>query len=214
MRVRTICIILVILVLLTSTLFAAEGVFTSVTGKVEYRLPGRAWENAAVGDRVPTGAQISTGFNSRASIEIEEAVLRVDALTRMSIDELVKKEGLISTDINLKVGRIQADVRRTEGLRHNFKLRSAQSTAAVRGTSFIYDGINLAVFDGTVRFTNPFDIGRNVSAGDEAIIGEDGLLRSGILDENFMTPFEGASSIKVLEYGNVGGTVEFGEIAD
>ncbi|MDY7027115.1 MAG: FecR domain-containing protein [Spirochaetota bacterium] len=209
MRVRIICIILGIMMLFSSMLFAAEGVFTAVTGKVEYRLPGQGWQNAAVGDRVPTGAQISTGFNSRASIELEEAVLRVDALTRMSIDELVEQEGLISTDINLRVGRIQADVRRTEGLRHNFKLRSAQSTAAVRGTSFIYDGINLEVFDGTVRFTNPFDIGRNVSTGDEAIIGEDGLLRSGILDENFMTPFEGASSIKVLEYGNVGGTVTF-----
>ncbi|MDZ7793084.1 MAG: FecR domain-containing protein [Spirochaetia bacterium] len=211
MRVRTICIILGAMMLFSSMLYAAEGVFTAVTGKVEYRLPGSNWQKAAVGVRVPTGARISTGFNSRASIEIEEAVLHVDALTRMRIDELVKKEGLISTDINLKVGRIQADVQRTEGLRHNFKLRSAQSTAAVRGTSFIYDGINLAVFDGTVRFSNPFDIGRNVSAGDEATMGQDGLLRSGILDDNFMTPFEGTSSIKVLEYGSVGGTVTFEE---
>lgn len=211
MRVRTICIILGTMMLSSSLLFAAEGVFTSVTGKVEYRLPGGNWQNAAVGDQVPTGAQISTGFNSRASIEIEEALLRVDALTRMRIDELVKKEGLVSTEIDLKVGRIRADVRRTEGLRHNFKLRSAQSTAAVRGTSFIYDGINLAVFDGTVRFTNPFNIGRNVAAGDRAIMGQNGLPRSGILDENFMTPFEGISSIKVLEYGSVGGTVTFYE---
>ena len=209
MRVRTICIILGAMMLFSSMLYGAEGVFTAVTGKVEYRLSGSNWRNAAVGVRVPTGAQISTGFNSKASIEIEDAVLQVDALTRMRIDELVEKEGVISTDINLKVGRIQANVRRTEGLRHNFKLRSAQSTAAVRGTSFIYDGINLAVFDGTVRFTNPFNIGRNVSAGGEAIMGQDGLLRSGILDDNFMTPFEGTSSIKVLEYGSVGGTVSF-----
>src|SRR6056297_1253655 len=214
MRVRTLCIILGAMMLFSSMLYAAEGVFTEVKGKVEYRLPGSNWQKAAVGVPVPTGAQISTGFNSRASIEIEEAVLHVDALTRMRIDELVKKGGLISTDINLKVGRIQASVRRTEGLRHNFKLRSAQSTAAVRGTSFIYDGINLAVYDGTVRFTNPFDIGRNVSAGGEAIMGQDGLLRSRILDDNFMTPFEGTSSIKVLEYGSVGGTVTFGEIVD
>ena len=180
-----------------------------MSGKVEYRLPGQGWRSAAVGDRVPTGAQISTGFNSRASIEIEQAVLRVDALTRMRIDELVKKEGLISTDINLKVGRIQAEVKRAEGLRHNFKLRSAQSTAAVRGTSFVYDGVNLETFDGTVRFTNPFDIGRNVSAGSDAILGDDGLLRSGTLDDDFMTPFEGSDSINVLKYGNVGGTVHF-----
>jgi len=209
MRVKKIWLTLAIMVLFSSMLYAAEGVFTSVSGKVEYRLPGQGWRSAAVGDRVPTGAQISTGFNSRASIEIEQAVLRVDALTRMRIDELVKKEGLISTDINLKVGRIQAEVKRAEGLRHNFKLRSAQSTAAVRGTSFVYDGVNLETFDGTVRFTNPFDIGRNVSAGSDAILGDDGLLRSGTLDDDFMTPFEGSDSINVLKYGNVGGTVHF-----
>lgn len=209
MRIKHIGIILGIMVIFSSTLFAAEGVFTAVSGKVEFRLPGGSWQNAAVGDRVPKGAYISTGFNSRASIEIEEAVLRVEALTRMRIDELVKKEGLISTDINLRVGRIQADVKRSEGLVHDFKLRSAQSTAAVRGTSFVYDGVNLETFDGTVRFTNPFNIGRNVSAGDDAILGDDGLLRSGVLEEDFMTPFEGSESINILEYGNVGGTVHF-----
>jgi hypothetical protein len=209
MRIKNICIILSVMLTVSSMLYASEGVFISVSGKVEYRLPGQGWRSAAVGDRVPTGTQISTGFNSRASIEIEQAVLRVEALTRMRIDELVKKEGLISTDINLRVGKIQAEVKRTEDLRHDFKLRSAQSTAAVRGTSFVYDGVNLETFDGTVHFTNPFNIGRNVSAGADAVIGEEGILPSGTQDDDFMTPFEGSDSINVLKYGNVGGTVHF-----
>ncbi len=209
MQIRKICTFLIIMVLFTSMVYATEGVFTSVRGKVEYRLPGQGWRNASVGDRVPTGAQISTGFNSSANIELEEAVLRVTALTRMRIEELVQKEGLISTDINLKVGRIQAEVKSSEGLRHNFKLRSALSTAAVKGTSFMYDGVNLETFDGTVRFTNPFNIGRNMSAGSEAILGGDGLSRSVTLDDDFMTPLENSKSINVLKYGNVGGTVHF-----
>jgi hypothetical protein len=60
-----------------------------------------------------------------------------------------------------------------------------------------------------VRFTNPFNIGRNVSAGADAVIGEEGILPSGTQDDDFMTPFEGSDSINVLKYGNVGGTVHF-----
>ena len=148
MMMRAVMILLLIFCF-SMPLFGADGVFREVSGKVEYRLGGEGWSNAAIGVSVPSGAQISTGFNSKASLEIESAILKIRPLTRMSIEELVEKEGVVSTNLHLKVGRIRAEVQSAEDLRHDFRVRSALSTAAVKGTSFEYDGVNVKVFDGT-----------------------------------------------------------------
>ena len=115
---------------------------------------GGAWKPAAAGMSFPVGATISTGFNSEAVLELGPSVLRVKALTRMRVDELVQKGGTLSTGLYLKVGKVRADVKSAEGLKHDFKLTSPVSTAAVRGTIFDYDGINLDVEGGTVLLVN------------------------------------------------------------
>ena len=210
------------------TLPAADGVFKAVTGKVEYKLPGGNWQTAQVGVEVPTGAHISTGFNSGASLEIESAVLRIRSLTRMSIDELVKREGVISTNMNLRVGRIKAEVKGVEGLRSEFKVTSPLSTAAVRGTIFDDDGVNLKVYDGKVMFTNPNNIGGIVSKGGSGTSSGDGppltgleswednnVVTFGTLPKQYspggrqLTPLGDTKPLQELEYGNITGTVYF-----
>ncbi len=146
---------------------AAEtsAVVKSFTGKVEIRNTGAAWTAVSEGMEIPAGATISTGFRSQAVLEIGTAVLEVKPLTRMRLDELIEKEGTVKTDLYLRVGRVSATVRKTSGLQNDFRLRSPVSTAAVRGTSFSFDGSNLEVVEGLVALINTYGQRSGVPAG-------------------------------------------------
>ncbi|MFP4492235.1 MAG: FecR domain-containing protein [Spirochaetaceae bacterium] len=141
-------------------------VVEDIKGKVELKVREGTWERAERGMEIGMNTTISTGFNSEAEIAIGESTLEVDALTRMDLEELIEKEGTIDTTLNLKVGKVKADVRSSEGMRNNFKLRSPQSTAAVRGTSFEYDGYTLTVDEGVVTLSNNIGQSRTVSQGE------------------------------------------------
>ncbi|TVR75622.1 MAG: hypothetical protein EA427_00080 [Spirochaetaceae bacterium] len=147
---------------------AIEAQITSLTGKVEVQLTGQAWQPAEVGMTVPVGASISTGFNSRADLEIGPATLQVRALSRMRIDELIEEEGLVRSDLNLQVGRVRADVRSAEGVQSEFRLSSPVATAAVRGTSFEFDGVNIQVESGTVQLANQYNESVSVGGGESS----------------------------------------------
>ena len=214
-----------LLLLLPSMLSASEGVFRTVSGKVEYQIPGDVWRAASTGTRIPSGALISTGFRSEATLEIDSAVLTVRPLTRMRIDELVEKEGVISTELHLRVGRVRAEVKAVKGLQNNFRLTSPVSTAAVRGTSFDYDGVNLRVLSGLVRFANQFNVGTTLGAGERGTLTGNGLPLAGADARELemlvflqtlprFSEYEGlfssfAGPLSGIEYGSVGGTVHF-----
>jgi hypothetical protein len=225
MRKTVVLSALMVLMFTAIPLCASDGVFRSVKGKVEYQLPGESWKTASVGTAVPTGAQISTGFRSEATLEIDTAILEIKPLTRMRIDELVEREGLVSTGLFLKVGRVRADVKKLEGLQNEFRLESTVSTAAVRGTSFEYDGVNVRVFTGSVWLANRFNIGTLVSAGGRGSAFGNGPPRGGIgARENelmiVLSPLPAFSGIEGLpsrlppplqglEYGSIAITVNY-----
>ena len=164
-------IVILILVFVSAALFAEiSAVFSEVSGKVEIKSPGESWEKAEIGMELKKGDLISTGFRAEAVLKIGPSQLIVKQLTRMELEELVEKEGTVSTGLNLRVGKIKAEVRTTAGLRQNFRLTSPVSTAAVRGTSFEYDGVNLKVFEGTVAFTNKRGRTRSVRIGESSKI--------------------------------------------
>jgi hypothetical protein len=166
---KRIVFITAILVLLTAALplFAQNSASVErVRGKVEMQLPGRPWQAVAAGDQLPLGATISTGFRSEALLQIGSATLEVKALTRMRLDELVEREGLVETELFLRVGRVRAEVRPREGLQQEFRLKSPVSTAAVRGTSFDFDGVNLQVLTGLVNLANNYGQSGQVGAGE------------------------------------------------
>jgi hypothetical protein len=166
MKIRLICITAVLLIALTVPAAAqTSAVVESFSGKVEYQSAGGAWTAVSTGLSIPQGATISTGFRSEAVLRIGDSTLTVRPLTRMRIDELAEREGTVKTDLYLRVGRVKAEVRRTEGLQQEFRLTSPVSTAAVRGTSFSYDGYNLQVLEGLVALINAYGQSSGIPAG-------------------------------------------------
>ncbi len=164
-------IALVLLLLALATLPALAqitAVVEETSGKVEIRLPGSNWETASEGMEVPTGATISTGFNSEAVLAIGDASLTVDPLTRMGIEELLESEGVRKSTLNLNVGRVSADVQTAEGLESDFRVKSPLSTASVRGTVFSFDGTTIEVSEGIVTITNTLGQTRRIVAGNQS----------------------------------------------
>ena len=144
-----------------------RAVLQSTQGRVEVRLPGQQWQSATEGMEVPVNGEISTSFGAEAVLALgDAAIIRVRPLTRMRIEELIERDDSIESDMFLQVGRVRGEVRGTAGLQSEFRLRSTQATAAVRGTDFDFDGTNLRVLTGLVRVANLY--GRRVSvAGNE-----------------------------------------------
>ena len=174
--------------LLTTPLFSISAVVEETNGKVEMKSPGGSWETAEVGMTVSGGTTVSTGFNSKALISIGESVLEVKALTRMALEELIEREGTIETKLHLKVGKVKAEVRSTRDLRNNFRLRSPVSTAAVRGTTFEYDGYTLWVEEGTVVMGNKIGQSRPVNQGEES--STDGFSSPTSGEQSLVSQFE------------------------
>ena len=164
---KNILILCTLLLLIAAPVFAQnEAVVKEASGKVEILAPPRSWTAVQVGMAVPIGATISTGFNSRAVLDLGNAVLTVSPLTRMRIEELIEQEGTVRTDLYLRVGKVRAEVKTAAGLEQDFKLRSPVSTAAVRGTDLGYDGYNVEVYDGNVVYFNLLGQSRSYGAGE------------------------------------------------
>ena len=164
-RYGLVFVMLALVALAGATAQDFQGEVQSVDGKVEVRLPGESWQAASEGDVVPANATISTGFGARATVALGESSLIVKPLTRLTLVELVRKEGTVSTKAALEVGSVDAEVESSEGLSNDFEVRSTRSTAAVRGTQFSFDGVQVSVDDGVVTFSNNLGQSVRVSVG-------------------------------------------------
>jgi hypothetical protein len=131
-----------------------EAVVQTVSGRVEVMQPGGAWVAATPGMRLSLGASVSTSFQSEATLALGASLLHVRPLTRMKLEQLAQQGNTVSTELYLRVGRVRAEVKGAEGLLQDFKVRSPISTAAVRGTTFEYDGVNTDVDNGVVNLSN------------------------------------------------------------
>jgi len=143
-----------------------QAVVRETSGKVEVKPLGKNWTPAAPKMVLGQGTTISTGFGSRLVIDIGASRLTVSPLTRLSLEEIVKRDTLNSTSMTLKVGKVNASVKSAPGERSAFTVKGPVSTAAVRGTEFSYDGYTLAVSEGTVVFSNLLGQETSVGAGD------------------------------------------------
>ena len=176
-----------IIALFALSLFAAvlasalenSALVRSVSGRVEYRTAAEAWKTATEGLRIPIGATVSTGFDSRAVLEIGTASLEVAPLTRMTISELVERNGVVKTELRLQVGKVRAQVKKAEGIQNDFTLKSPVTTASVRGTSFGFDSVNLDVSDGIVLMTDLYGQTILVRKGERATGTEGGPIAGG-----------------------------------
>ena len=165
-------LIFILFCILVSPLFAAtEIVITDVSGRVELRQPGGNWKTAVPGMLLTKGSYISTGFNASARLEMGETVLLVKQLTRMQLEELMEMEGLQTTRFFLRVGKVGAEIKTAEGLKHNFTIKSPISTAAVRGTKFEFNGLEVSTENGVVALINPAGRLVRVLAGEKGSSG-------------------------------------------
>jgi hypothetical protein len=196
-RNKTIVIVLLIIVLVAGAAFSQnKAVVKRILGKVEIQRPGEAWIPAAVGMELPLRATISTGFNSQAVLEIGKSVLTLRALTRIRIDELQVRDNVAVTGLSMPVGRIRAEVRSTEGLSTDFRVRSPVSTAAVRGTGFDGDGSIFTCFDDSVDLINQGGIPTKVYKGETGKIAGLGRPSGGApqrLQNTTIYPYSGGS---------------------
>jgi len=146
--------------------FAQSGaVIKEIKGKVKLQAPGKEWVTAEINMEVKKGTVVSTGFKSQAVLDLGRSFVTVAALTRMTLEELLERDDVVETDIYLKFGKITAEVKTSDDKKHDFKLKSAVSTAAVRGTKLVYDAYSVYVEHGNIFFLNKLNQKRLVVQG-------------------------------------------------
>lgn len=171
---RTIIVFLIVAAVLTSVSADISAKITEIAGKVEYSLPGKSWMPAKIGDVLPKGTIISTGFKSTAVLSVGASTITVKPVTRLSLEELLESASGSQTQLFLLAGRVKADVTPQEGKITEFQVKSPTATASVRGTGFEFDGLNLLVDRGLVQLQNPTGMRRSVAAGEFSYVAPNG----------------------------------------
>jgi hypothetical protein len=146
---------LLAVLLFTSTGEAfAQAVFVDVHGTVEVRPAGASnWTAAAEGLTVAPDTAISTSFRSTAIIRTGSSRILLRPLTRLTLEEIIAKQGTEEIRLTLRAGRIRAEVSPPQSGKTDFTVRSPMTVASVRGTSFDFDTVNLSVDNGLVRYS-------------------------------------------------------------
>ena len=165
---RRLLLVIALVFTITAVSFAVDARVRSVTGVVSVINSEGSSEPATEGMLLEAGSVISTGFGSRASIEMGGSTLIVNPVSRLTIEELTQVNGTVSTQLFLHLGRVRAEVHSADGLKNDFRLRSTASTASVRGTEFEYDGTNLYVDEGDVALTNLIGQAHSVREGQQS----------------------------------------------
>jgi hypothetical protein len=142
-------------------------------GTVEVKQPGAsAWEAAETGQLLEAATLISTGFKSAALLNIGNSDINVRALTSLSLAEILADRDQEQVTLNLRAGRIRANVKPPVGGEISFTVRSPTATASVRGTIFDFDGTRLRVEEGRVYLSAPNTAGSYIGAGHSAAAEE------------------------------------------
>lgn len=127
-----------VLFLSFSSLFAAEGIVTYVSGKVEVQKDNK-WVQLKIGDKLLKSDMVSTGFQSEAKIKLMDSVLYLGPLTRVSLEELSSSGQQDKVNVYLKTGSVRSQVNHTENKRVSYQVHTAVAVASVRGTGFSFD---------------------------------------------------------------------------
>jgi hypothetical protein len=144
----------------------AAAFIRETTGTVEIKTPGASeWRPAEPGEALDQAALVSTGFKSTALITIGNSTIIVRPLTRLSLEEIIAAREGDRVTLDLRAGRIRADVKPPPGGKTVFLVRSPSATASVRGTVFDFDGIQLSVEEGRVYLSGESVTGVYVGTG-------------------------------------------------
>ena len=149
--------VIIILFFTAACVFSQQAVIQNLAGTVEVKFTGsEIWERASLGQTLSGNTTISTGLRSTAVISVGSSTLTVRPLTRLTIVELIQLESTEKVELALQVGRVRSDVNPPPGGKVEFTVRSSSATASVRGTTFEFDTLNIAVSKGTVEFAGNY----------------------------------------------------------
>ncbi len=123
--------------LFCSNVYAADfyAEVVSVTGRADY-MKNDQWTAAKAGDMLSKGTVIQTGFKSELVLKIQDSVVNVAPLTRMTIELLKSQDEKDSSSIYVATGSVSSEVNRANNRKVGFTVRSPVATASVRGTKF------------------------------------------------------------------------------
>jgi hypothetical protein len=140
------------LLLMSAALLGAQTArIREINGRVEVKTPeALEWQAAKVGQVLDKASLISTGFRSTALVGIGNSTIVIRPLTRLSLEEIAAAREGEQVSLNLRAGRIRADVNPPAQGNISFTVRSPIATASVRGTIFEFDGSRLRVEEGRV----------------------------------------------------------------
>ena len=152
-RLARFTIVVGLLLLVVSGVFAQEAIIRELLGTVELKPAGSAvWERAVQGQSVAVDTVVSTGFKSNALIGIGTSIINVRPLTRLSIRELSTSQGIETINVGLQAGRARFDVNPPAGNRTAFTVQTPPATASVRGTIFEVGLFELWVIEGSIEY--------------------------------------------------------------
>jgi hypothetical protein len=147
------------------------GTVLEADGLVEVHLDER-WDSVSTGANIPATAIVATGFRSRAVIELGNSVITIGPLSQVSLADAAIGEREELVTLEMPFGEIRAEVKRARRASPErsveFRVLSPVSTAAVRGTVFTYDGVELDVAEGRVDLMNGYGQWHSVGAGQES----------------------------------------------
>jgi hypothetical protein len=153
---------------------AQSGVIRELSGNVQLKPAGAAaFVAARQGDEVAQNTVVSTGFKSTAVIAVGSSVVAVRPITRLTLAEIQSSAGAETLNVDLRAGRVRVDVNPPAGTRASCTVQSPIATASVRGTSFEFDTVKIAVLEGRVSFSGASGLAAMVSAGGSNFIGMD-----------------------------------------
>ena len=112
-RLFTLCIALCLAAAGLASAADLTATVVKITGKADVQKDG-AWAALSAGEVLPVGATVSTGFRSELQLKIGPSTVVVKALTRLTIKDLVQTGGAAKTDLYLAVGKISAEVNKSD----------------------------------------------------------------------------------------------------
>jgi len=105
-----------------------------IEGTVEWRpAVTEPWKRAEVGQVLPEGADLRTGFRAKCILDMTRSLVQMDALTVIRIAELKEDGDKVRTRLFLKQGRTHSIVEKG-GVKNDFAIVTPSATLSVRGT--------------------------------------------------------------------------------
>lgn len=173
---------------LQEDLHSEEVVITAIkAGSVGLKLPGAdSFTTAKVGDTVPVGTWIMTLEDTDATLTFymtdkatgdENSTLQIGSYTKIKLTSFDVDEQRAKTEVALRTGSMYSKVHRRTEKSNDYRVRTRQVTAAVRGTGHGYststEGTDSFVTEGEVEQTNNSS-GEQKSVGQGEKTNEDG----------------------------------------